>query len=110
MRYISAPWHALRSVLQLVLRGLVRGYQIFISPLFPPSCRYEPTCSAYALEALEVHGPLRGSWLAVKRLARCHPNEWLGGGSGYDPVPPCCSHSHKSQTTSPASDQPMKEA
>lgn len=61
----------------------IRFYRQFISPLTPPSCRFTPTCSAYALEALKKHGPLRGSWLALRRLLRCHP--W--GGSGYDPVP-----------------------
>ncbi len=67
-----------------VLIGLVRVYQVGISPLMPPSCRYEPTCSQYAVEALERHGALRGSWLTLRRLLRCHP--W--GGHGYDPVPP----------------------
>ncbi len=59
-------------------------YRKCISPLFPPSCRFVPTCSAYALEALQVHGALYGSWLAFRRILRCHP--W--GKSGYDPVPP----------------------
>ncbi len=54
-----------------------------ISPFTPPSCRFTPTCSQYAVEALRRHGPLRGSWLTLRRLSRCHP--W--GGSGYDPVP-----------------------
>ena len=67
----------------------VRAYQWFISPLLPPSCRYEPTCSAYAIEALQRHGLLRGSWLTLRRLIRCHP--W--GGSGYDPVPGAGHHS-----------------
>ena len=67
----------------------VRAYQWFISPLLPPSCRYEPTCSAYAVEALQRHGLLRGSWLTLRRLSRCHP--W--GGSGYDPVPGADRHS-----------------
>ena len=58
-------------------------YRRFISPLTPPVCRYTPTCSAYALEALRRHGPVKGLWLAVKRILRCNP--W--GGSGYDPVP-----------------------
>ncbi len=71
-----------------VLIALVRFYQKGISPFTPPSCRYVPTCSAYAVEALEVHGALRGGWLAVKRVARCHP--W--GGYGYDPVPPAPAH------------------
>jgi len=70
-------------VLTLPLRGLIRIYQLFISPMLGPSCRYLPSCSDYAAEAIERHGALAGSWLALKRLARCHP--W--GGSGYDPVP-----------------------
>ncbi|HWI25811.1 MAG TPA: membrane protein insertion efficiency factor YidD [Stellaceae bacterium] len=72
------------TVLTAVLRGLIRAYQLLISPLLPPSCRYLPSCSSYAAEAIEIHGALRGSWLALRRLLRCHP--W--GGSGYDPVPP----------------------
>lgn len=63
--------------------GLIRFYQYCISPLTPPSCRYVPTCSQYALEALRRYGLWKGGWLALKRLLRCHP--W--GGSGYDPVP-----------------------
>jgi putative membrane protein insertion efficiency factor len=63
---------------------LIRFYQQFISPLFPSSCRYTPTCSHYALEALKRHGLFKGGWLALKRIASCNP--W--GGSGYDPVPP----------------------
>ncbi|MGF1630003.1 MAG: membrane protein insertion efficiency factor YidD [Kiloniellaceae bacterium] len=66
-----------------VLLVLIRAYQLLISPMFPPSCRYFPTCSDYARQAVTRHGPLAGSWLALKRLARCHP--W--GGLGYDPVP-----------------------
>ncbi len=67
-----------------LLRGLIRLYQLLISPLLLPSCRYAPTCSEYAAEAIATHGALLGSVLAVRRLLRCHP--W--GGSGYDPVPP----------------------
>ena len=66
----------------------IRFYQLFISPVLPPACRFYPTCSAYALEAIMTHGVLRGGWLALRRLARCHP--W--GGSGYDPVPPARRH------------------
>lgn len=66
----------------------IRFYRLFLSPLFPPACRFTPTCSQYAIEAITVHGPFRGSWLALRRLLRCHPIKWLGGGSGYDPVPP----------------------
>ena len=61
----------------------IRFYQRFVSPMFPPCCRVTPTCSAYAIEALQKHGALKGSWLALRRILRCHP--W--GGSGYDPVP-----------------------
>jgi len=67
------------------MQGVVRGYQLLISPLLAPSCRYLPSCSDYAIEALARHGALRGSVLALRRLCRCHP--W--GGSGYDPVPQC---------------------
>ena len=75
--------NASKRLFALPLIGLVRFYQLCISPLTPPSCRFTPTCSQYALEALRKHGPLKGLWLAVRRLSRCHP--W--GGSGYDPVP-----------------------
>jgi putative membrane protein insertion efficiency factor len=67
-----------------VLMGAIRLYQRWISPWTPPSCRYTPTCSSYALKAIEIHGARRGGWLAFRRLMRCHP--W--GGQGYDPVPP----------------------
>ncbi|MGA9239598.1 membrane protein insertion efficiency factor YidD [Robiginitalea sp.] len=63
--------------------SLIRGYQKYISPLTPPSCRYLPTCSQYSIEALQKHGLRKGGWLALKRIGSCHP--W--GGSGYDPVP-----------------------
>jgi putative membrane protein insertion efficiency factor len=66
----------------------IHAYRYTLSPMLPPSCRFEPSCSAYALEALSVHGPLKGTWLAIRRLARCHPIAFLGGGSGFDPVPP----------------------
>lgn len=61
----------------------IRAYRLILSPWLGVNCRYQPTCSAYAIEALEKHGALRGGWLAVRRLARCNP--W--GGCGYDPVP-----------------------
>lgn len=73
----------LKAALAWPLVALVRFYQLFISPLLPPSCRYTPSCSQYAVEALERHGALRGGWLAVKRIARCHPFR----AGGYDPVP-----------------------
>ena len=66
-----------------ILIGVIRFYQTAISPWTPASCRYHPTCSGYAMEAVRGHGGLRGGWLAARRLLRCHP--W--GGSGFDPVP-----------------------
>lgn len=68
---------------RLVL-GLIRGYQLLVSPFIGAHCRYHPTCSDYACEAVSRHGALRGAWLALRRIARCHP--WAEGGS--DPVPP----------------------
>ena len=65
------------------LLGLVWLYRLLISPWLGNNCRYQPSCSQYALDALRLHGAFRGSWLAAKRIGRCHP--W--GGSGYDPVP-----------------------
>ncbi len=73
----------LMKLLAVPLIMLIRMYQIFISPLFPPSCRYTPTCSHYSIEAMKKYGILKGGWLGIKRISRCHP--W--GGSGYDPVP-----------------------
>jgi putative membrane protein insertion efficiency factor len=65
------------------LVGVVRVYQLWVGPLLPSSCRYYPSCSAYAVEALEKHGAVRGSWMAIRRIARCHPFHR----GGYDPVP-----------------------
>ncbi len=73
----------LSRVLVWLLVLPIRFYQIAISPLLGPSCRFTPTCSEYALQALKKHGPFKGLYLSVKRILRCHP--W--GGSGYDPVP-----------------------
>ncbi|OAN55189.1 membrane protein insertion efficiency factor YidD [Paramagnetospirillum marisnigri] len=67
----------------LALRGLIRSYQLLVSPILPASCRFVPSCSAYAMDAIQTHGPLGGSWLAARRICRCHP--WHDG--GYDPVP-----------------------
>jgi hypothetical protein len=72
------------TMLGSALLAAVRAYQLLVSPLLPPSCRFLPSCSDYAMEAIGRHGALRGGGLALWRLARCHP--W--GGSGYDPVPP----------------------
>ncbi|MGE4219028.1 MAG: membrane protein insertion efficiency factor YidD [Alphaproteobacteria bacterium] len=73
----------MKSATSRLLRGAIRGYQLFLAPLAAGQCRYLPSCSAYADEAIQVHGPVRGSWLALRRLSRCHPL----GGAGYDPVP-----------------------
>lgn len=66
-----------------ILAGLVRVYQLVLSPVMAPNCRHLPTCSDYAIEALREHGVLKGGWLSVRRIARCHPF----GTSGFDPVP-----------------------
>jgi hypothetical protein len=66
-----------------LLVAAIRFYQLALSPLIGPACRFEPTCSQYAIEAVERQGPLRGAWLAAKRLGRCHPL----GDHGYDPLP-----------------------
>jgi uncharacterized protein len=77
----------MRRMVVAALSAPIRFYRRFLSPLVPPSCRYQPTCSAYALEAIQTHGPVRGLMLALRRLSRCHPISFLGGGSGFDPVP-----------------------
>jgi len=73
----------IKKILTFPFLVLIRFYQVAISPYTPASCRYSPTCSHYAIEALEVHGLFKGSWLAIKRIAKCQP--W--GGNGFDPVP-----------------------
>ena len=73
----------MKTIPRAILIALVRLYQVGLSPLLPPSCRYYPSCSAYAVTALERHGAVRGTWLAVRRIARCHPFH----PGGYDPVP-----------------------
>lgn len=78
----------LRRASAAALIAPIRFYRRFLSPMFPPACRYQPTCSQYAIEAIQIHGPFKGLWLALKRLLRCHPIHWLGGSEGFDPVPP----------------------
>ncbi len=77
--------NAVSKALAWPLIQLVRLYRLAISPWLGANCRFDPTCSSYAIEALQVHGILKGTWLAMRRIGRCHP--W--GGSGYDPVPGC---------------------
>ncbi len=84
MRPIGA---VIGGLLKATALGLIRGYQLLISPLLGPSCRFRPSCSQYALEAVRRFGAARGACLALKRLVRCHP--W--GGSGFDPLP---DHAH----------------
>jgi len=73
-----------RSLPARCVLGVLRFYRMAISPIRPACCRFTPTCSAYAVEAIEIHGVVRGSWLAVRRLSRCHPFHR----GGHDPVPP----------------------
>ncbi len=78
----------MKSILSYIVLLPIRLYQLLISPLFPPTCRHEPTCSSYTIEAVKIWGPFKGIWLGMKRLSTCHP--W--GDSGYDPVPKKCKH------------------
>jgi uncharacterized protein len=73
-----------RSTMRTILKKLIRGYQIAISPWFPAKCRFHPTCSHYAIEAIETHGSAKGAWLSLKRILKCHPFSE----GGFDPVPP----------------------
>lgn len=69
--------------MKIILLALIQAYRRFISPFFPPTCRFQPTCSQYAAEAIATYGTIQGSWLAIKRILRCHPFH----SGGYDPVP-----------------------
>jgi uncharacterized protein len=94
MKFFSRAFRAL-------LLFLISGYRRLVSPMLPPACRFYPTCSEYALQAIDEHGPGRGTVLAVKRVCRCHP--WSAG--GVDPVPP----SHIDSRTPGASSVALKE-
>ena len=82
--------------MRAILIALLKAYRFAISPLYGQVCRYHPTCSAYALEAVTEHGAIKGSWLAIRRIGRCHP--WAAG--GYDPVP-----ARKNLTATPSTTQ-----
>lgn len=81
---MKQAWAGLRWALVALLVAPIRVYKLVLSPLLPPMCRFHPSCSVYAMGALRVHGPFRGSWLTVRRLSRCHPFH----PGGLDPVPP----------------------
>ncbi len=81
LRYI---WNnVIKVAISAIFLLLIRTYQVLLSPMLGASCRYSPTCSQYAVEAIRKYGPFKGGWLAIKRIGRCHP--W--GGHGHDPVP-----------------------
>ena len=75
------------NIFKHILVLIIVGYQRLISPYFPSSCRFDPTCSNYAKEAIQTHGVFKGTYLSVARIAKCHPIKLLGGSEGYDPVP-----------------------
>ena len=75
------------KILNYLIIGLIKFYKFFISPIFGQSCRFLPSCSEYFIECLEIYGPIKGSYLGFKRIAKCHPVKLLGGGSGIDLVP-----------------------
>jgi uncharacterized protein len=83
----NATTPSIRRAVVLLLKGPIWVYRMAISPWLGPKCRFQPTCSAYALDALDKHGPVTGTWLALRRLSKCHPITWLGGSHGFDPVP-----------------------
>jgi len=78
----------MRDVSVALLVAPIRFYQWCLSPMYASPCRFLPTCSHYAIDALHSHGPAKGLYLTARRLLRCHPIRWLGGASGFDPVPP----------------------
>mgnify|MGYP001423587751 CR=1 FL=1 len=75
------------KLLKFFLISIIKFYRYFISPYFPSSCRYMPTCSEYFIDCLKLNGPIKGFWLGIKRILRCHPIKILGGKDGFDPAP-----------------------
>lgn len=104
MKAERSPGGVAAHVAGLILRGLIRTYQLVPAYFFRGSCRFEPGCSRYAAEAITVHGPVRGTWLAVGRICRCHP--W--GGLGYDPVPPATGPRGRLPAIAPRTSHPLK--
>jgi putative membrane protein insertion efficiency factor len=84
----------INSIFSKIIIGMVLVYRYSFSPIVGKNCRFQPTCSQYAMDAISTHGPWRGLWLALKRLGRCHPWQSLGSGSGYDPVPSFATTKH----------------
>lgn len=82
-----------RSPLRIILKKIVRGYQVLISPWFPAKCRFHPSCSEYTIQAIDQHGSAKGSWLSVKRILKCHPFSE----GGFDPVPTSTSNKHREE-------------
>jgi putative membrane protein insertion efficiency factor len=74
------------NILTKILIKLIKGYKLIISPLLGPSCRYQPTCSEYTIDALKEFGLIKGTFMSIKRILSCHPIKFLGGGDGFDPV------------------------
>ena len=93
----AAKTSTMRRWTRVIAKAPIRAYKYAISPMLPQACRFEPTCSRYAIEAIETHGALKGLWLGLRRILRCHPITWLGGGAGYDPVPPARTQRHAAQ-------------
>ncbi len=83
MKFFAKIYKIIKIILSFIFILIIKIYQLIISPLFPPRCRFTPTCSAYGLEAIKKYGPFKGGWLTLKRILSCHP--W--GKSGYNPVP-----------------------
>ncbi|WP_321324855.1 membrane protein insertion efficiency factor YidD [Thiomicrorhabdus sp.] len=97
----------MRNPISLIIIGLVRFYQLFISPILGPRCRFYPTCSSYTIEAIKTHGVICGSWLAIKRIGRCHP----ANPGGIDPVPSCgCKSNCKDHLEDDSLEHPDKQA
>jgi len=94
----SLQRYTCRMILRRCFIFLIRTYQYLISPFLGPRCRFYPTCSSYMVEAIETHGVIKGLWLGIKRLCKCHP----GHPGGYDPVPPACCSEHKHGPDQPA--------